>query len=110
MGSESELANELEAVAKRIEDRTSMVNFAWAFGLSCVAFMGVGVAIKLFYDSIRTPKVAYALAIIGTACAAVAMARLLRGLKLYRAELADFQRFQALRTQLGLDQPQLPPA
>lgn len=108
--SQGELETELETLSKRLEDRLSVMHFAWAFGLSCGAFMATGVGIKLFHDSLRTPKLAYALVALGLGLTGFALQRLIRGVGLYRTELADFHRFQAVRSQLGLDQPQLPQA
>jgi len=110
MSSEVELQSELQSLSKRLEDRLSIVHFAWSFGLGCVAFMGVGVGIKLFVDSIRTPTLAFVLLLIGMACAVMAAVRLTRGLKLFAAEGRDFQRFLTVRSELGLDRPQLPSA
>ena len=110
MSQESQLHGELETLSQRLEDRRSVVLFAWAFGLSCVAFMGIGVAIKLFHDSIRTPIVAFVLLAIGLGCAIAAAVRLVRGLRLYDVELRDYRRLLDLRAQLGLEKPQLPNA
>lgn len=105
-----ELETELQALSSKLEDRTSMVHFAWAFGLACAAFMSTGVGIKLFHDSVRTPKIAIVLVAFGLGCTFVGLRRLLKGLTLYRTELTDFARFKAVRQQLGLDRPQLPSA
>ncbi|MBS2027071.1 MAG: hypothetical protein JST54_04125 [Deltaproteobacteria bacterium] len=110
MSSEAELQTELQSLSKRLEDRLSIVHFAWAFGLACAAFMGVGVGIKLFHDSIRTPKLAFVLLAVGMGCAIVAAIRLTRGFKLFAAEGRDYQRFMTVRSELGLDRPQLPSA
>jgi hypothetical protein len=110
MTQETALQTEFASLAERLEDRASVVLFAWSFGLGCAAFMGVGVAIKLFHDSLRTPKLAFLLLAVGLGCAVLAAVRLARGLRLYGTELADYRRFLAVRAQLGLDKPQLPQA
>jgi hypothetical protein len=110
MSTEIELQTELQSLSKRLEDRLSVVQFAWAFGLGCVAFMGLGVGAKLFHDSIRTPKFAFVLLAIGGVCAVVALVRLVSGVKHHGDELRDFARFNAVRQQLGLEKPQLPQA
>jgi heme A synthase len=101
---------ELERLALRLEDRESVVHLAWAFGLACVAFVMGGVAIKLFRDSAAVPRLAYVLAAAAALEVVTGAWRLLRGLQLHRGELADFQRMQALRVQLGVDRPRLPAA
>ena len=110
MAPEAELSTELQHLSKRLEDRLSIVHFAWAFGFSCAAFMGVGVSIKLFHDSLRTPHIAWALLVIGLGFAGGGIDRLVRGLRLYFTELRDYRRFMDVRQQLGLDRPQLPSA
>jgi hypothetical protein len=103
-----EPTSEHDVLAQRLEDRGSIVHFAWVFGLSCAAIMGTGVGLKLLHDSIRTPKIAFGLVAVGLTCLVIAIVRLVRGLGLYRAELRDYARFLALRAELGLDSPSLP--
>lgn len=104
----TEPGQELALLAERLEDRASIVHFAWTFGLSCAAVMGTGVGLKLLHDSIRAPKVAYALLAVGVGALAVALYKLGRGLSLYRSELRDYARFTALREEQGLDGHVLP--
>jgi zinc transporter ZupT len=94
----------------RLEDRLSIMHFAWAFGLGCVAFVMGGVAIKLFRDSITPPKVAFVLAGAAAIEVVVGLIRLNLGLRLYQEELSDFARMLTLRRELGRDQPRLPAA
>jgi hypothetical protein len=101
---------ELATLARKLEDRSSIVHFAWAFGLACTAFVAGGVSIKLFRDSIRTPKVAFLLGAIAAVETVIALWRLQRGFKLHAAEVAEFERMQSLRRQLGVDRPRLPSA
>jgi len=110
MSEDVQLHTEFESLATRLEDRRSVVLFAWSFGLGCAAFMGLGVGAKLFHDSVRVPKLAFVLLAVGLGCAAVALARLVRGLRLYGSELRDYHRFLAVRAQLGLEKPQFPEA
>ena len=99
---------ELDALSKRLEDRISIVHFAWSFGLGCVAFVAVGVSLKLFLDSIRTPMIAYGLMALGLGCVTWGLLRLVRGARLYASEMRDYRRLLAVRAELGLDRPQLP--
>jgi hypothetical protein len=100
--------SELEVLALRLEDRGSIVHFAWVFGLTCAAIMGTGVGLKLLHDSIRTPKIAFALLVVGLCCLLIAIVRLAQGMSLYRTELRDYARFVALRAELNLDSPVIP--
>ena len=99
---------EFAALATRLEDRASVVDLAWSFGLGCVAFVATGVGIKLLRDSIRTPTLAYVLLGLGTALIGGALFRLVRGLGRRAAELRDLQRFLELRHAVHLDAPRFP--
>ena len=112
MGSPEATGDEAELVLleSRLEDRRSIVDFAQAFSLSCVAFVSGGLAVKLVRDSLRMPKITWVLGIVAVATTTVALVKILRGRRLMAVELRDFQRMMALRTQMGLDHPRLPEA
>lgn len=99
---------ELSRLTATLSIRESITDFAWAFGLACGAFVSGGLAVKLFRDSVRTPKVAYVLLVASLAMAGVTALRLWVGRRRFAAELRDFERMQALRRELGLDRPRLP--
>ena len=110
MSDEPELQRELQTLSQRLEIRHSIASFAWAFGFGCAAFMGIGVALKLFHDSVRVPTLAYLLMALGLGFAVASVWRLVRGRALHGAELRDFERFKSVCHLLGLDRPQLPSA
>jgi hypothetical protein len=95
-----------DALAAALSSRKSTTHFAHAGVASVVTLILGGTAGRLFYkgdlDDQQLAAAVGAATLIGLFYALV---RVLIGMRRLKVELADFARLQALRSELGLDDP-----
>jgi len=102
---------QLEQLQRELESRSSVRHFAH-FGVSLVmAMILAGASGKLFWDSIRTPVLGWAAAVLSISAVVYSVSHYRRGKRALEAELARFETLKGLRRTLGLDDPSalLPP-
>ena len=96
---------QLERLQEALSTRQSTQLFAHA-GLSLVVALILGGATaKLFWDSLRTPYLAWAGLVASLALAAYGLSRLSKGRTVLADELTRYATLLELRQRLGLDQP-----
>lgn len=100
-----EQRSEFEQLQRELSVRQSTTCFAQAAVSLIVALIVSGAAAKLFWDSARVPYLGFVAAAVSLGLAAWSVRRYLSGRSHLRQELQRFDRLQALRRSLGLDDP-----
>jgi hypothetical protein len=96
---------ELESLRAQLASRTSTVHFAHT-GVSLVAaFIFTGAAAKLFWDSIRFPRLGLVAALVAVALVVYAVVQYRRGKRELARELALYESLKMVRHTLRLDDP-----
>ncbi|MBX5483623.1 MAG: hypothetical protein IRZ16_17510 [Myxococcaceae bacterium] len=96
---------ELERLQSELADRQSPTCFAHAGIALVAALLFAGAAGKLFWDSIRTPLLGIAAAVLALALTTFGVIRYLQGRRRLRDEVARFERLMGLRRALRVDDP-----
>lgn len=96
---------ELESLRAQLASRTSTVHFAHTGVALVAAFIFTGAAAKLFWDSIRFPRLGLVAVLIAAALVAYAFVQYRRGRRDLARELALFQSLKDVRQSLRLDDP-----
>lgn len=103
----SALRAEHDAMLARLSARASTLHFAHcavSFFVACV-FAGASLKLSLDVEFEWAPQLVLPAAIAAGLAALYALGRLAMGLTVLRAEVKDFERLRALRTELKLDEP-----
>ncbi|WP_426751893.1 hypothetical protein [Myxococcus sp. Y35] len=100
-----ELRARLDQLQDRLATRHSTTRFAHAGVATVIALLVGGAAGKLFYDSIRTPLLAWAAALLSLGLLVYAFISYRMGRKLLVDELKQYESMLALRSELRLDDP-----
>ncbi|AGC45810.1 hypothetical protein MYSTI_04518 [Myxococcus stipitatus DSM 14675] len=100
-----DLRNQLDRLQESLSVRQSTTHFAHTGVATMVALMFGGAAGKLFYDSLRTPLLAWGVALLSVVLLGYALRRYLLGRRVLAEELKGYQAMLALRSQLRLDEP-----
>ncbi len=100
-----ELRARLDQLQARLSTRESTTRFARAGVSTVVALLVGGAAGKLFYDSIRTPVLAWAAALLSLGLLVYAVISYRAGRKFLVDELKQYESMLALRSELRLDDP-----
>jgi hypothetical protein len=96
---------ELESLRAQLASRTSTVHFAHT-GVSLVAaFIFTGTAAKLFWDSIRFPRLGLVAALAAVGLVIYAFIQYRRGKRELARELVLFESLKMVRHTLRLDDP-----
>jgi hypothetical protein len=96
---------QLERLQKELEARQSVSHFTHA-GIAFLASMVLAAsAVKLFWDSIRTPILGICALVISVFLAVYGTYRCVRGKRDYRRERERFELLQSLRRHLNIDDP-----
>ena len=96
---------ELETLRAQLASRASTVHFARTGVALVVAFIFTGAAAKLFWDSIRFPRLGLAALLIALGLVAYAAVHYRRGKRDLVRELALFESLKGVRHTLRLDDP-----
>ncbi|MFP2912001.1 hypothetical protein ACLESD_44665 [Pyxidicoccus sp. 3LFB2] len=100
-----ELRTQLDQLQESLSARQSTTHFAHA-GVSTIAALLIGGAAgKLFYDSLRTPFLAWGAALLSLGLLVYALRNYLAGRKVLVTELKGYETMLELRRQLRLDDP-----
>jgi hypothetical protein len=100
-----ELRTQLDQLQESLSVRQSTTHFAHA-GVSTIAALLIGGASgKLFYDSIRTPVLAWGAALLALGLLVYAFRNYRAGRKVLADELTRYASMLELRRQLRLDDP-----
>jgi hypothetical protein len=100
-----EATAELERLQKQLESRDSISCFAHS-GVSFLAALILACAsAKLFWDSVRVPILGFVTAAVSLILTGYAVRRYLKGRKMLKQELAQFESLKALRRVLCIDDP-----
>nr|WP_095958827.1 hypothetical protein [Corallococcus macrosporus] len=100
-----ELRARLDQLQDRLSTRESTTRFAHAGVAVVIASLVGGASGKLFYDSLRTPLLAWAAAFASLALLVYAAISYRAGRKLLADELKEYESMLALRSELRLDDP-----
>jgi hypothetical protein len=96
---------ELERLQKQLESRNSINCFAQAGVSFLAALMLACASAKLFWDSVRVPILGFVTAAVSLTLTGYAISRYLKGRKMLKQELAQFESLKALRRTLRIDDP-----
>lgn len=96
---------ELERLQQELSTRQSTTHFAHAAVSLMVAMIIAGASAKLFWDSVKVPYVGILAAAVAVGLAAYSVRHYRRGKRALKGEVADFERMQGLKRDLGLDDP-----
>jgi hypothetical protein len=100
-----QLHEQLEQLQEELATRQSILHFAHTGVALVVAGIVAGASGKLFWDSVRTPWLAW-LGVLATAGLVVhALVRYRRGRQVLKVELERYQALLELRRRLRLDNP-----
>ncbi|NMO20604.1 hypothetical protein HPC49_39005 [Pyxidicoccus fallax] len=100
-----DLRTQLDRLQESLSVRQSTTHFAHA-GVSTIAALLIGGAAgKLFYDSLRTPFLAWGAALLSLGLVVYAFSRYRAGRKVLAEELKGYESMLELRRQLRLDDP-----
>lgn len=102
---QQELQAQMERLQESLSTRQSTLHFAHAGVSVIVALLLGGAAAKLFWDSIRAPKLAYLVAAVSVGLVLYAIARYRKGRRMLAEELKQFDSLLELRRRLHLDDP-----
>ncbi|MCE9671402.1 hypothetical protein LY474_26715 [Myxococcus stipitatus] len=100
-----DLRTQLEQLQESLAVRQSTTHFAHTGVATMAALLLAGAAGKLFYDSLRTPLLAWGVAALSLALLVHAFRRYVLGRRVLSDELKRFQAMLELRSQLRLDDP-----
>jgi hypothetical protein len=100
-----ERERELARLRAELASRKSTVHFAHTGVALVTAFIFTGAAAKLFWDSIRFPRLGLAAVLAAAALVAYAGIRYRRGKRELERELALYESLQHVRQALRLDDP-----
>jgi hypothetical protein len=95
----------LDELQASLATRQSTTHFAHAFVSTIAASLLGGAAGKLFFDSLRTPVLAWAVAAASVGLLVYAFRRYRRGRQVLAEELKRYATLLELRRQLRLDDP-----
>ena len=96
---------EFERLQRDLESRLSITHFAHAGVSMVVALIVASAAAKLFWDSAKIPYLGILASVISLTDCGYGVVRYLRGRKVLRTEVEQFERMKNLRSSLGLDDP-----
>jgi hypothetical protein len=96
---------ELESLRAQLASRTSTVHFAHTGVALVAAFIFTGAAAKLFWDSIRFPRLGLAAVLIAGGLVAYALVHYRRGKRDLARELVLYKSLKDVRRSLRLDDP-----
>jgi hypothetical protein len=96
---------ELAALRAQLASRTSTVHFAHTGVALVAAFIFTGAAAKLFWDSIRFPRLGLGALLIALGLVVYAAVRYRRGRRELARELVLYQSLKNVRHTLQLDDP-----
>lgn len=96
---------ELTALRAQLASRVSTVHFAHTGVALVLAFIFSGAAAKLFWDSIRFPRLGLASSLVAAGLVIYAVVHYRRGRRELVRELALFQSLKDVRHTLRLDDP-----
>jgi predicted membrane-bound spermidine synthase len=103
--SEQELKAQFERLQERLSSRQSTLHFAHA-GVSTIAALILGgAAAKLFWDSLRTPKLAFVVTALAVGLLVYAVVHFRKARALLADELKQYDLLLELRRRLRLDDP-----
>jgi uncharacterized membrane protein len=95
----------LDQLQESLATRQSTTHFAHTFVSTIAALLLGGAAGKLFYDSLRTPLLAWAITAVSVGLLVHAFRRYRRGRQVLAEELKRYETMLELRRQLRLDDP-----
>jgi hypothetical protein len=96
---------ELENLRAQLASRTSTVHFARTGVALVAAFIFTGAAAKLFWDSIRFPRLGLASVLVALGLVVYAAIHYRRGRRELKHELELFESLKGVRRTLRLDDP-----
>lgn len=96
---------ELESLRAQLASRTSTVHFARTGIALVAAFIFTGAAAKLFWDSIRFPRLGLVALLIAVALVVYAAVHYRRGRRELKRELELWESLKGVRHTLRLDDP-----
>ncbi len=102
---QSELQAQLERLQESLSTRQSTYHFAHASVSFIVSLLLGGAAAKLFWDSLRTPKLAFVVTAAAVGLVVYALVHLLKGRRTLADELKQYDSLLELRRRLHLDDP-----
>lgn len=103
--SQQDLRAQLERLQERLSTRQSTLHFAHAGVSTIVALLLGGAAAKLFWDSLRTPKLAFLVTAVSLGLLTYAVSQLRKGRRELADELKQYDSLLELRRKLRLDDP-----
>jgi hypothetical protein len=103
--SQQDLWAQLERLQERLSTRQSTLHFAHAGVSTIVALLLGGAAAKLFWDSLRTPKLAFLVTFVAVGLLTYAVTQLRKGRRELADELKQYDTLLELRRRLRLDDP-----
>ena len=96
---------ELESLRAQLASRTSTIHFARTGIALVAAFIFTGTAAKLFWDSIRFPRLGLGAMLLAAGLAVYSVVQYRRGKRELVRELALFESLKGMRRTLRLDDP-----
>jgi hypothetical protein len=96
---------ELESLRAQLASRASTVHFARTGVALVAAFIFTGAAAKLFWDSIRFPRLGLAAVLVALGLVVYAAIHYRRGKRELKRELELFESLKGVRHSLRLDDP-----
>jgi hypothetical protein len=96
---------ELESLRAQLASRASTVHFARTAVALVGALIFAGAALKLFWDSIRFPRLGLAAGLVAAGFAVYAVVHYRRGKRELKRELELFESLKGVRQSLRLDDP-----
>jgi RsiW-degrading membrane proteinase PrsW (M82 family) len=103
--SEQELQAQFERLQETLSSRQSTLHFAHAGVSTIVALLLGGAAAKLFWDSLRTPKLAFFVTAVSVGLVVYAFVHFRKARRLLADELKQYGDLLELRRRLRLDDP-----
>jgi hypothetical protein len=98
-------AVELESLRAQLASRASTAHFARTAVALVAAFVFTGAGAKLFWDSIRFPRLGLASVVVAVGLVGYAAVHYLRGRRELKRELQLFESLKGVRRSLRLDDP-----
>jgi hypothetical protein len=100
-----ELQAQLERLQESLSTRQSTLHFAHAGVSFIVSLLLGGAAAKLFWDSVKTPKLAFVVTAVSVGLVVYAIVHLTKGRRALAEELKQYTSLLELRRRLHLDDP-----